>query len=73
MIGYPLPVPWQLDVPRASGAMELSGRCERVAVVGGAADAIIRIVGETGVDLAELHGDEPPAVVEAVAGLACGW
>jgi phosphoribosylanthranilate isomerase len=67
VIDYPLAVPWQLDVPRALALMELSGECERVAVVGGDADAIIRIVGETGVDLAQLHGDEPPAVVAAVA------
>ena len=67
VMGYPLPVPWELDIPRALALMELAGDRERVAVVGGTADAIIRIVGETGVDLAQLHGDEPPDVVEAVA------
>lgn len=67
VIGYPLPVPWQLDIPRALALMELGGECERVAVVGGDAEAINRIVGETGVELAQLHGDEPPAVVAAVA------
>ncbi len=38
-----------------------------MAVVGGSAESILRIVGEAGVDVAQLHGDEPPAVVEAVA------
>lgn len=67
VMGYPLPVPWELEIPRALELMQLAGGRERVAVVGGQADAINRIVAETGVDLAQLHGDEPPQVVEAVA------
>lgn len=68
VVAYPQPVPWQLDVARARELMALADGCARVAVVGGDAQPIIRIVGDTGVELAQLHGDEPPQVVEAVAG-----
>jgi len=67
VVGYPQPVPWNLDIPRARELMALGGAAERVAVVGGDAESIIRIVSETGVGLVQLHADEPPAVVEAVA------
>ncbi|MDR1999362.1 MAG: hypothetical protein LBQ06_05405, partial [Frankiaceae bacterium] len=67
VIDYPLPVPWNLSIARAGELMALAAGPERVAVVGGDAEPIIRIIGETGAEVVQLHGDEPPAVVEAVA------
>jgi phosphoribosylanthranilate isomerase len=67
VIDYPTAVPWNLDIPTARALMERAGGRQRVAVVGGGAEAITRIVAATGADLVQLHGDEPPAVVEAVA------
>jgi phosphoribosylanthranilate isomerase len=67
VIDYPLTVPWNLGIARARELMTFAAGRACVAVVGGAAEPIARIVNETGVDLVQLHGDESPAVVAAVA------
>jgi phosphoribosylanthranilate isomerase len=67
VVDYPLPVPWNLSPARARELMSHAGGRDRVAVVGGAAETILRIVGEVGPEFVQLHADEPADVVATVA------
>lgn len=67
VLGYPQPVPWELGMDQARSLIAHAGPAECVAVVGGSAATIVRLLGESGLTVAQLHGDEPPEVVAAVA------
>jgi len=67
VIEYPTPVPWNLDTAEATRLMAGAAARVRVAVVSGERDHLIRIARETGPDMIQLHADETPDVVEAVA------
>jgi phosphoribosylanthranilate isomerase len=67
VVEYPLPVPWTLDRGRAAQLMRgLPPFTIRVAVVGGDADAILRVAEATGPDAVQLHLDEDEATVARV-------
>jgi phosphoribosylanthranilate isomerase len=67
VVEYPLPVPWTLERGRAARLMRgLPPFAIRVAVVGGDADAILRVAEATEPDAVQLHLDEDEATVERV-------
>ncbi len=68
VVEYPLPVPWNLSIDTAASLMaRVPDDVATVAVVGGNADTLLEIIRRTGPTLIQLHADEPPDVVEAVA------
>ena len=73
VVEYPLPVPWTIGRARAASLMgALPPFAVRVAVVGGDADAILRIADATEPDAVQLHLDEDEATVERVKGELAG-
>ncbi len=68
VVEYPLPVPWNLSIDRAAELMaRVPEHVTTVAVVGGNADTLLEIARRTRPSMMQLHADEPPDVVEAVA------
>lgn len=67
VVEYPDPVPWTISAAEARALADaFRSRAECVAVVGGDAAAIIRIVESVRPQAVQLHRDESPAVVAAV-------
>lgn len=65
---YPLPVPWNLSIDDAAALMaRVPDHVATVAVAGGNADTLLEIIRRTRPTMIQLHADEPPDVVEAVA------
>lgn len=68
VVEYPLPVPWNLSMDAARELMaRVPDHVATVAVAGGNADTLIEILRRTQPTMIQLHADEPPDVVEAVA------
>lgn len=73
VVEYPIPVPWTVDRARAAALLgAVPAGVDRVAVVGGGADALVAIAEATWPTALQLHLDEPEAVVEAVAARLAG-
>ena len=68
LVEHPLPGPWNLSREEAGLLMgAAAGRALRVAVVGGDCDTIGDILDVCRPDIVQLHGDEPPDTVAAIA------
>lgn len=68
VVDYPADVPWNLTRERAAELMRaVPPFVSRVAVVGGGATTVLRIVETTDPDAVQLHADEPVEVVSELA------
>ncbi len=68
VVEYPMPVPWNLSIDAAAALMaRVPDHVATVAVVGGNADTLLEIIRRTSPTMMQLHADEPPDVVEAIA------
>ncbi len=68
VVEYPLPVPWNLSIDTAAELMAgVPDHVATVAVVGGNTDTLLEIARRTRPTMMQLHADEPPDVVEAIA------
>jgi len=67
VVEYPDPVPWNLDRERARELMkQVPPLVSAVLVTTGRPEEIVNLVSATSPDVVQLHGEEPPAVVEQV-------